>query len=257
VAARLRVALPARATVSVAGDLHLKLVDEEERAYELHLDNVWRECRGEAEGCPSVDRFVRMSSQTFEQSAGAAARPERVRALVKDAQWVEMVKEKMAGAPEPGQNAIVMRPLLRDLWVVYAIDLPDGIQMMARRNLEELRLTEDQVHALALANLDALGEIPHEPHPDATGVRVVHVGDSYEASRLLPVRRWAALAEALGGSLVAVAPTRDYVLFTGAGDAAALARMRRLAARLMEEEGHPISATLLRWTPKGWVAHEP
>jgi hypothetical protein len=257
VAARLRVALPANTAVSVTGDLQLKVSDSEDSAHELHLENLWRECRGQAEGCASVDRFVRMSAQAHQQPGGSAARPELVRALVKDAGWVEKVMEMVAGGPEPERNAILMRPLLRDLWVVYAIDLPDGIQMMARRNLKELALTEDQVHALALSNLDALGEVPHQPHAEAAGVRVVHVGDSYEASRLLPVRRWAALAETLGGSLVAVAPTRDYVLFTGAGDAAAVARMRRLAARLMEEEGHPLSATLLRWTPRGWVAHEP
>lgn len=255
VAAVLRPALPRTAVVTVTEDLQLVVTGEGDNRHELNLDNVWRECRGEFEGCPSVDRFVRMAVQAHADDDATPGR-EKVRALVKDGEWVRDVSARIAAGPRGEDNALVMRPLLGDLWVVYAFDLPDGIQMMSRASLKALGLDEERVHALAVANLDALGDIPHRPHEEEPAVRVVHVGDSYDASRLLVLPRWAAPARSVRGSLVAVAPTRDFVFFTGSADAAALARMKELAHRAMAEEGHPLAATLLRWTPEGWVLHE-
>lgn len=83
----------------------------------------------------------------------------------------------------------------------------------------------------------------------ASDIRVIHEGDSYEASRLILHHRWAAIAAQVRGDLLVAAPSRDFVYFTGSReDVAGL----RALARASDQQGHPLTSTLLRWTPSGW-----
>jgi len=82
----------------------------------------------------------------------------------------------------------------------------------------------------------------------------VSAGDSYEASRVLLHGRWRAIARTVRGDLLASAPARDTVIFTGSQED--VKGLRSLAHRISGEQHHPLSPTILRWTEASWVVFE-
>jgi len=251
VAERIRAAHP-EAKVAITAPLTIE-VTAKEGTMTLSLDNLWRLCERGGEECDgAVERTVRSFTQghTFDNSAVATA---NVRAVLKDRGWIESAAQLALKGPKDKaeSNTIVSRPFAADIWIAYVFDLPDGMRMLTRGDLAQLGLDEDRLHALALANLEeALTDIPYEPLGDGSSVRVVKAGDSYEASRILLHGRWAALAREVKGDLLVAAPARDVVLFTGSREDVAM--LRYMSERLAAQQDHPISTTILRWTPKGW-----
>lgn len=255
VADRLRAQSP-EATVVVQGSLTLEVTLPGDRSSTLSLDNLWRQCGGRFEGCEAVDRYLRSVEATL-AGQGLEPRPELVRAVLKDREWVEYVRRSLAEGPsdKAEENALVLRPFVADLFVVYVLDMPDGMKMLTRGDAAKLALDDSRLHELALANLgEAAGDIPFRPLEAGSAIRLVQVGDSYEASRVLLHDRWAPIAATVKGSLVAAAPARDTVVFTGSEED--IAGLSALVHRLVDEAPHPLSPTLLRWTKEGWVAFE-
>jgi len=251
VAERMRAAHP-EAKVAITAPLTIEVATKD-GTLTFSLDNLWRMCEKGSEECEgAIERTLRSlaQGQAFDKAAVAAA---NVRAVLKDRGWIESAAQLALKGPKDKaeSNTIVSRPFAADIWIAYVFDLPDGMRMLTRGDLAQLGLDEDRLHALALANLEeALTDIPHEPLGDGSSVRVVKAGDSYEASRILLHGRWAALARAVKGELLVAAPARDAVLFTGSREDVAM--LRYMSERLAAQQDHPISTTILRWTPKGW-----
>jgi hypothetical protein len=247
--------------VVVTGPLTIEIVEEDGGRHTVSLDNLWRTCRPDPEGCgEALDRFVRMVGQL---PTGASATPLRgaVRATIKDRTWVEEVGRQVAQSPpeKARGNRVLVRPLVADLFVVYVIDLPDGMRMMSANDLPELEMQEDEVDGVALANMerDVVG-MPHQPVEPGSSVHVLRAGDSYEASRLLLHDRWRGLRQEVKGDLLVSAPARDTVLFVGSGEKPAeVERFLTLTREIAQSEHHPVSATVLRWTERGWEPARP
>jgi uncharacterized protein YtpQ (UPF0354 family) len=255
VAQRLRRDAPAT-TVTIEEPLTLHVTGRDKLDVKLSLDNLWRECRGQAEGCPAVDRYLRTftaSENAFDQTIERA----KIRAVLKDTTWLGET-EKLAAQSPPERRAesrVVARPFFGDLMVVYVLDMPDGMRMISEGDRRRLGLSGPQLDGLALRNLAAAcPSLPSEVLEK--GIRLVHVGDSYEASRLLLHSLWKEMAASARGDLLVAAPSRDFVLCTGSAEGhEVLARFRRLVAERHAAEGHPLSATTLRWGPDGWHLH--
>jgi hypothetical protein len=249
VADRVR-ALRPEATVVVQNPLLLEVTLPGEQPITMGLENLWRQCGGRIEGCESVARHVR----GVLAGPGVEPRPELVRAVLKDREWVESARRMLSEGP-PEKSVLMLRPFVADLFVVYVIDMPDGMRMVTQGDATKLALDEPQLHELALSNLvKAAGDIPFRPLEDGSAIRLVAVGDSYEASRVLLHDRWAPIAAKVQGSLVVAAPARDTVLFTGSEED--VPGLRALARRVADEAPHPLSPTLLRWTKERWVAFD-
>jgi hypothetical protein len=252
VARRVRERLPG-VSVTVKGPLHLEVGGPDDKGHQMYLENLWRICQGDPEECEkSIDRSAAVILE--DQASNAAfLKPESVRAVLQHRERNDNVARLMKdGDPEKtAENAVVSRPFVADLFVVYGFDLPDGIRMMNRKDLRDLKLDEEQVHALALGNLEkAAPEMAPEAIEPGSRVRVLHIGDSYDASRVLLHGRWKGLADSLAGGLLVAIPSRDFVFFTGASEDPS--GLRDVAERAVAENDHALSAVLLRWTPGGW-----
>lgn len=109
--------------------------------------------------------------------------------------------------------------------------------------------------------IDALNRLlpPFEDTPIAKGssVRMICFADGHDADRLLLVDRWAPLAETVDGELIAVAPSRDLVLFTGDADPTAIEAMLEMADVVYATDPHPITPIAVQWTPAGWMPYRP
>ncbi|HOX45483.1 MAG TPA: DUF1444 family protein [Myxococcota bacterium] len=228
----------------------------------LSLDNLSLRCRSDPASCQAgVEQFAGTVQENLKALA-ADTRPTRdmVRAQLKDDGYMQKVLGLLASAPQDKaqDNAILSRRFLGDLWIAYVLDRPSSTSLLTRADLKKLALQEDEVPALALANLrKACPDAPAKPLPDFPGVWAVETGDSYEAARLLLPELWAGHKARLKGDLVACAPIRDVVLFTDSEDRKALQAMQLLAGQLVAAEAYPLSRRLLRWTPEGFVEFIP
>src|SRR5262249_1844777 len=139
----------------------------------------------------------------------APAKPENVRAVLKNDQWLAEVAADVARSPKEKieENGVVARPFAGNISVVYMLDFPKGMSTISRGKMRELHLNEAQLHELAIANLEkALTTMPHRQFPSADGkhaknVWIVEAGDDYEASRLLVRDFWVAQAKRTRGKL--------------------------------------------------------
>jgi hypothetical protein len=246
VAAAMREASP-DATVTVTAPRTLEIRFADGTSSTQSLDNLWLQCTNHPETCDSsTERVVRVVAGRQATSSSAVSR-ERVVATVKDRAWLD-------GVENSGVKPIA-RPFAGDLSKVYMLDLPDAMRLVVMGDLKTLKVTEDELDALAMDNLARqLTAFPHEPAGEGSPVRVLHVGDSYESARLLLHGRWRDLKSEVKGELLASAPSRDYVYFVGSGESPETLRdFRQRMQGISESESHPISPQILRWTPDGWV----
>jgi uncharacterized protein YtpQ (UPF0354 family) len=250
VAARLKARLPgASVTQRDPATLLIKQGDRPELV--SSLDNLKRECEAHPEDCDSaIDRFANTYSQAEQPD-----RREEVRAVLKDAHFLAMAQEQMARSPKAAENAILSRPLAGDLSIIFVIDKQDSTKFINQSMMQKLGLTPDELHKLAMANLKtALPTLPHQALEGSPRVFLVAAGDDYEASRMLIDDLWTAAAKEVEGDLIAAAPCRHRVLFTGSKHPEDVAMLRTLAEKLSETEHHPLTKTLFKRTPQGWVA---
>jgi hypothetical protein len=242
--------------VEIVERLHLKLTLASDKTHEMYLDNLCRDCAAQGGKCDKgIDRALRLATQGQAYDA-AYLKAESVRAVLKDPVWMRNTDKLMAQTtPDKVEGArLVRRPFAAGLSIVYVFDLPDGMRMINRDNMRELKLDEDGLHALAVKNLEAGVPVPvGAPVEAGSTVRLVHVGDSYEASNLILHDRWRKIAQQVKGDLIVAVPTRDYVYFTGSQED--VTRLRALALEDDEKDSHPLTSTLLRWTPDGWEPH--
>ena len=246
VAGQVRRELGDQATVRVSAPRTLEVRFADGTSLTASLDNLGRDCELRPADCEAAIAIVVRSIAQSHVAVGTGRR-ETLMVTVKSRDWVD--NARTLGAPP------VARPFVGDLWKVYVFDQPDSMRPLVAKDLEALKMTEDEIDALALANLDkALVDFPHQPVEEGSPVRVLHAGDSYDASRLLLHERWRELAGKVKGDLLVCAPSRDFVYFVGAGESSeVLQDFRSRMAGLASGESHSIALHILRWTPAGWV----
>jgi hypothetical protein len=114
----------------------------------VFLENIWRQCRKEPESRVSqVERFLRALVSTMGDND---ALPERtcIVPMIKDEGYLNAFPNR-AGADVPFAN----EHLVGDLWIVYAIDLPDSMKTLQKTQVSELGLDPSALRRLAIENL--------------------------------------------------------------------------------------------------------
>jgi uncharacterized protein YtpQ (UPF0354 family) len=107
-------------------------------------------------------------------------------------------------------------PLVADLLVTYAFDLPETFQMVRVRDIKRLGLSPEQLRATAVANLkQQLGNIGRVGDPP---VMKMVVGNDLEACVLLVDDFWQTLANKIPPEILVGVPTRD-ALFVSSSQA--------------------------------------
>jgi hypothetical protein len=75
-----------------------------------------------------------------------------------------------------------------DLHIAYVVDMPDCVQFVTSQTLQSLAVSDDELHALALANLrKRWSPEPVRAALDKRALTVVATGDGFDAARLLLV----------------------------------------------------------------------
>lgn len=211
----------------------------------VFLENIWRQSRDDAESRVShVERFLRALITTLTTNDGL---PERtcIVPMIKDEGYFN-VPANRAKDDAPFAN----EHFVGDLWVVYAIDLPDSMKTLQKSHLQELGVQPGALKKLAIENLRRILP-PIEQHGEGP-VYMLTAGGDYVASLLLFEDLWAELKSRVSGDILAAVPTRDVLLFTGSASSEAIEQMKATIGRVMESGGYLISNTILRHTDSGW-----
>ena len=166
----------------------------------------------------------------------------RIVPVVKPRSWLQDVKEaaKAKGAPEPAE--MVYDDLNDQLIAVYAEDTPNTLRYVVPEQLEEIHLPREELRTLAAANLQKiLGRVDLRPSPL---VQIVKADGNYEACLIAVPEFWTGGRIHVDGEIVVAIPARDHLLITGSKNAAGLAKMREVAARVAQESPQRLTDTL-------------
>jgi uncharacterized protein YtpQ (UPF0354 family) len=152
----------------------------------------------------------------------------------------------------PADQMPYTEPLVADLLVAYAFDLPDLFMMASREAIANLGVPKADLRKLALTNLKRqlpeIGVAEHGP------VRRVVTGENLEACILLASKFWDEIAGETDGEVVAVVPTRDDLLFCGSESEEGVDALRIVAEELVGEgDTHALSDRLLVWRDGWWA----
>lgn len=126
-------------------------------------------------------------------------------------------------------------PLVADLLVAYAFDLPGMFQMIRKADLELFDLTPSELRLIAVRNLRRqITDIKTEGQ--GTPVVMLTAGGDLGACLLLIDEVWKDLSVQLPGEIVVAVPTRGIILVTSSDWPDGLALMRELTDGALERE---------------------
>ncbi len=154
---------------------------------------------------------------------------------VRSLAWVE-------GQGRFGDSALVHRRFGADLAVVYVVDDPHSMVFVCRAHLKRWGRTAEDVHQLAMQNLQQLSAKDGIPAAAPGAPVMLQTGDGYDAARVL-------LLDEKGDLLVAM-PDRD-VLWVAFDEGQDLAQLQRKAATMAAAASHPVSGRIYRMTQAG------
>jgi len=166
----------------------------------------------------------------------------RIVPVVKKRAWLEELRASAKAKGSPTEPEVVYDVLNDELIVAYAEDTPNTLRYVVPAQLKEIRLKAEDLRALAATNLqNILPKIDLRPSPL---VWTVKAGGNYEACLLAVPDFWTKGQFNVDGEIVVAIPARDYLLITGSKNAAGLAKLREVAARVAQESPQRITDTL-------------
>jgi uncharacterized protein YtpQ (UPF0354 family) len=158
-------------------------------------------------------------------------------------------------APNDLQPAsMVTQPFVANLMIAYALDQDRTIDYIPRRRFEEWKISVDQLHETALANLVRKSETlnAHAAPDEDGGVSLIifQTMDGYDASRILLPNLHDRLREYLGSPFAAGVPNRD-ILLCFKNDEATVTKYREQIVADYQQMPHQVSEHLLLVTADG------
>jgi hypothetical protein len=152
-----------------------------------------------------------------------------------------------------GADAPVLRPLADGLLVAYVVDQGDHFEFVQHRHLEADGCSEEELHAVAVANLarQASGSLQVARNSE---VFAVLMGGNFEASLMVLDDVWEnGFRQFVTGEYVVACPARDLLGFCDATSAAGLRELLAVSAMARSDDiDHPLSDRLYRRVGGHW-----
>jgi uncharacterized protein YtpQ (UPF0354 family) len=171
----------------------------------------------------------------------------RIVPRIKSTEFLAAIRNLGASA----DDVPVTEPLVGDLLVTYAFDLPEIFQMLTHRDMAALGLTPAGVRTAAIANLR--GQIREIRTEGELPVLMLVTGNDLEACLLLLDDVWPAFAAKVAGEVVVAVPTRSIVLLSSSDSAPGLRVLREAIVESQRHEAtHSLSQHLLIRRDSRW-----
>jgi uncharacterized protein YtpQ (UPF0354 family) len=182
-----------------------------------------------------------------EQSTAAKATRSQFTAVVRSDSF-------LASLPEQERAQAISEPLAVGLVIVYMVD-QHGVARLARpEDLSDSGVTRDALRAVAEWNIAAT--LPDALSCERDSITSPAAGRFYQSSRLLLDKQWSDLAAKKGQVIVAV-PSNDTLFVTCDATPATVKKLATAIQNTYPRAAHPVSPSILRWTPSGWQELKP
>jgi hypothetical protein len=214
-----------------------------------NLDRIYGFCGANPAGCGSeIANYVKAIAEATKTATTPPAK-QNVRLIVRTKAYIESARQQLR------RDKMEARPLAGELVIVPALDMPRTLRSMTAKDAQDLGLPMDKVYELGRSNLSrTLKPLMKETQAVRSGQIGYIEGDPYHSSRLALHDSWAPLAKAQGGRLIVAAPATNLIVFISDDTPVAIDAFHTVATQLVRQASNPLSAQLLRWTPKGWEA---
>ncbi|HEY4183270.1 MAG TPA: hypothetical protein VGM90_40885 [Kofleriaceae bacterium] len=253
--AGLTAAMPGVTLSMTADDRMLVGAGSGSSSMQLSLDNVRRSCassEGEcADAIAGVVENTKKSAASMETKDEAPPDKAMIRLTPKPTQWLQQADEQMKEFPDKiAENSLPRTKFVGDLWWLYVYDMPSGMRMINNKEMKDLGMTVEQLHAFAVANLAA--QYPKLEFSELTpGMWTIEPGDYLDSARLALTDQWRAEVKKLGGTVKVSVPARSRVFVTN--DPKLRDGFDKITAKAYTDEDHPLSQMTIVWTDKGWA----
>jgi len=239
-----------QAKITDAGRLRLDIeMPSGKKTADLHA--VFNACHRDPDNCPqATTEYVAAVVLAFKTPSGQPKPPAPradLRIIVRSAAYVDAIRS----------NHPLAAPLAADLWLLVVNDEGDRAAIQTEGDLPALAMTAQDAFAAASKNTRSWSESVVR---DLAKKRCAGVlgGDYYITSIVAFPEIWAPVAHRCHDSLIVAVPDSGSVVYGDASSAEdGLSYVQRAANKLLASADKPVSATVLRWTPKGWVPVPP
>lgn len=235
--------------VEIASALTLRILQADGTdLLHANLDRLSDFCARSAENCEAATaQYVGAMAETIQDHVRPIDASE-IRLNVRARKGLEEAQRALP----PEAPELLMRPFAGDLALVIALDFPATMRIFTSEDARKLGITEEQAIEIGRENLQATLN-PLSDYPAPTGKQSIRYLDdsSYEASRMLLHAEWRAVAEALGGSLVAGVPSPDLLVYGRVDSAQSLDALRTFVYEAVRRAARPLSASLFRGSANG------
>lgn len=201
-----------------------------------------------------VTRFAKTLADTLVKEE--TPRPGELRRMlfpmVRHSGYIDHIKS--AAGDGSKADAFVIAPIAADYWLVLGLDSPEFVKVAERETLTELSMSDAELIAQAKANFES--RLTDVSIADG-GVRMPILDGASEVSILAINSFWHAQAKELGGTIVAVAPSRDTLMYCAASDARCIEWIGKSAVDYVNTLPNAVSSALIEWTGEGWAPYAP
>lgn len=215
----------------------------------MYPDNVQKECDRYPDHCDDIIKKFVSALTSVNETSKFELTESNVYPVIRPDALLKNLRELVHQDPD---KIPISRAFTSDSVVVFAIDSPKVVRFATAKDLKRQGLSEERLQAIALDNVRHLDPVKISVLPNSNGLVAAITQDTYATSRLFDATFVQELEHAVGGPVVVAVPTRDWIIAANAGDAAALAKLKDLAARVFRGEAYSVSPKLVKWDGKTW-----
>jgi uncharacterized protein YtpQ (UPF0354 family) len=228
--------------VEMLSEVEIKLTQADESSSTVNLHNFLIECEQDPdERLQIAKRWIRILASDDGDPELCA---DQIVPLVRDTAYRDCVDEH--------DRDLIAAYLVGDLWIIYAVDLPDSTKVLQSKQANKLGLGAEALREVSLANLVKLvTDTEISPYGRCHVLSCENL--AYASSLLLIDYVWEQAALLVAGDVVVGIPARDTVIFADADDSAGLQELRQEVAYVFANGHHLISETLLRRKRRKWM----
>jgi hypothetical protein len=245
-------ALP-QSEVTIVGPLTLKVLlpeDGGKNFHTAHLDALYDLCVRDPKSCDAAVSYHVTDITTYYAHKDEPLQQEALRIAVRSSAYVEKIRERW------GERAMAARPLVGDLWVVGAADLPTTIRMLKPEDIQTLNISAEQALTVAQNNTraDLKKSISDLRTAAVTDRKIMgFTGNAYMSSILALDDIWRDIAKSMGGRVIAMVPAPDVLMVARDDSATSASDLRQAGREVMDKSLHPLAGAVFRWSDKGWT----
>lgn len=198
-----------------------------------YLDNAYKNYQNGADLNSVIGYYVKSQ---MEINTGLMMDVKNLVPVIKDREYIEAVKQS-TGDGEKVQ--FFYEDYADGLIILYAIDTPENILYLSRKDFQSLKISKEQARKMALDNLRSRLPALQISHED--GIYKIHADGIYESSLLLFDDIWSDLKSKVKGNVIITIPSRSVLLAAGSKDPEGIQKLKSIAEETVREGSYTLT----------------